>query len=61
MTEYKHRVFRKELHDGISNLTVWRVLRKSLRLKAFKLSIIQDVELGVFFYIMTVLNTVYVL
>jgi hypothetical protein len=34
-----YRVFQKELYNGISNLTVWRVLRKHLHIKAYKLSI----------------------
>jgi hypothetical protein len=33
-----------ELHNGIPNIAVWRALRKSLHLKVYKLSIIQDVE-----------------
>jgi hypothetical protein len=37
-------VFQKELYNGIPNVTVWRVLRKRLHLKAYKLSIVQDVE-----------------
>jgi hypothetical protein len=38
-----YRVFQKELYNGIANVTVWRVLRKRLHLKAYKLSIMQDV------------------
>jgi hypothetical protein len=37
-------VLQKELYNGITNVAVWRVLRKRLRLKAYKLSIIQGVE-----------------
>jgi hypothetical protein len=37
-------VFQKELHNGIPNVGVWRVLRKRLHLKAYKLSIVQGVE-----------------
>jgi hypothetical protein len=40
-TGYKYRVFQKELYNGIANFTVWRVLRKRLHLKAFKLYIVQ--------------------
>jgi hypothetical protein len=43
MEHIKHRAFQKELYNGISNVTVWRVLRKRLHLKAYKLSI-QGVE-----------------
>jgi hypothetical protein len=35
-------VFQKELYNGILNVAVWKVLRKSLHLKAYKLSIVQD-------------------
>jgi hypothetical protein len=35
---------KKELYNGISKLTVWRVLRKRLNLKAYKLSIVQYLE-----------------
>jgi hypothetical protein len=34
----------KGLYNGILDVAVWRVLRKRLSLKAFKLSIIQDVK-----------------
>jgi hypothetical protein len=37
-------MFRKELYNGIPNVTVWRMLRKHLRIKAYKLSIVQGVE-----------------
>jgi hypothetical protein len=40
----KYRVFKKELYNGILNVTVWRELRKRLRLKAYKLSIVQYLE-----------------
>jgi hypothetical protein len=35
----------KELYNGIPIVTVWRVLRKRLHLKVYKLSIAQGVEL----------------
>jgi hypothetical protein len=35
---------KKELHNGIPNVTVWRVLQKHIHLKAYKLSIVQGVE-----------------
>jgi hypothetical protein len=38
-----YRVFQKELYNGIPNVTVWRVLRKRLHLKAYKLSTVQGV------------------
>jgi hypothetical protein len=34
-------VFQKELHNGIPTVTVWRLLRKRLYLKVYKLSIVQ--------------------
>jgi hypothetical protein len=34
-------MFKKELHNGIPNSNVWRVLWKHLHLKVYKLSIIQ--------------------
>jgi hypothetical protein len=37
-------MFQKELYNGIPNVTVWRVLRKHLHLKAYKLSIVQGAE-----------------
>jgi hypothetical protein len=37
-------VSKKELYNGILNVAVWRVLRKRLYLKAYKLSIVQGVE-----------------
>jgi hypothetical protein len=39
-----HRVFQKELYNGILNVTLWQVLRKRLHLRACKLSIVQGVE-----------------
>jgi hypothetical protein len=33
-----YRIFQKELYIGILNVTVWRMLRKCLHLKAYKLS-----------------------
>jgi hypothetical protein len=38
-------VFKKELNNDIPNVTVWKVLRKHLNLKAYKLSIIQGVKM----------------
>jgi hypothetical protein len=40
----KYMVFQKELYNSIPNVTVWRVLRKRLHLKAYKLSIVQHLE-----------------
>jgi hypothetical protein len=37
----------KELYNAIPNVTVWRVLRKRLYLKAYKLSIVQSVNVFV--------------
>jgi hypothetical protein len=37
-------VFRKELYNGIPNAALWRVLRKRLHLKAYKLSPLQHLE-----------------
>jgi hypothetical protein len=39
-----YRMFEKELCNGIPNVTVWRMLRKRLYLRAYKVSIVQDVE-----------------
>jgi hypothetical protein len=39
-----YRVFQEELHNDIPNVTVWRVLRKRLDLKAYKLSVVQGVQ-----------------
>jgi hypothetical protein len=38
-----YRVFQKEIYYStcIPNVTVWRVLRKHLNLKAYKLSVVQ--------------------
>jgi hypothetical protein len=41
---WKCRVFQEELYNDIPNVTAWRVLRKRLHLKAYKLSIDQGVE-----------------
>jgi hypothetical protein len=35
-----HKVFQKELYNGIPNVSVWRVLRKRLYLKEYKLYMI---------------------
>jgi hypothetical protein len=35
----EYRVFQKEFYNGIPNVAVWRLLRKRLHLKAYKLSI----------------------
>jgi hypothetical protein len=40
--DYIYRMFYKELYNSIPNATVWRVLRKRLHLKAYKLSVVQD-------------------
>jgi hypothetical protein len=37
-------VFQKKLYDDIPSVIVWRVLRKRLHLKVYKLSIVQGVE-----------------
>jgi hypothetical protein len=37
-------VFPEEPYNGIPNVTVWRVLRKRLHLKAYKLSIVHHLE-----------------
>jgi hypothetical protein len=39
-----YRVFQKALYTGIPNVTVCLVLRKHLHLKAYKLSIVQQLE-----------------
>jgi hypothetical protein len=41
---YKYRMFQKELYSGVPNVTVWRVLRKRLHLKVYKLSVVQVIE-----------------
>jgi hypothetical protein len=44
-------MFQKDLYNGILNVAVWGVLRKQLRLKAAKLSVVQvehPVLLGTF-------------
>jgi hypothetical protein len=38
------QVVSEELYNGIPNVSVWRVLRKRLHLKANKLSISQSAE-----------------
>jgi hypothetical protein len=38
-------VSKKELYNGITNVALWRVLRKRLHLKAYKLSIVQHLEM----------------
>jgi hypothetical protein len=40
------KMFQKELCNGIPNVPVWRVLRKHLHLKAYKLSIVQHLWIG---------------
>jgi hypothetical protein len=40
----KYRMFQKELTSDIPNVTVWRVSRKHLHLKAYNLAILQCVE-----------------
>jgi hypothetical protein len=39
-----HKVFQKELYNGIRNVTVWQVLQKRLHSGVHKLSIVQGVE-----------------
>jgi hypothetical protein len=39
-------MFQKQLYSGIPNVTVWRVLRKRLYLKAYELFVVQVVERG---------------
>jgi hypothetical protein len=34
----------KKLYNGIPNIAVWRVLRKRLHLKVYKLSIVEHLE-----------------
>jgi hypothetical protein len=41
-----YRVFHKELYNGIPNVTVWRLLRKRLYLKTYKLSIVQHLTIS---------------
>jgi hypothetical protein len=38
------RMFQKELHNCIPNVAVWRMLRKRLHLKAYRLSTVQHLE-----------------
>jgi hypothetical protein len=40
----KYRMLQKELYNSIPNVTAWRVLRKYLHLKVYKLSSVQDVQ-----------------
>jgi hypothetical protein len=40
----QYRVFQKEPYNDIPNVAVWRVLRKRLHLKAYKLSVVQGVR-----------------
>jgi hypothetical protein len=40
-------VFEKERYSGIRNVAVWRVSGKCLHLKAYKLSIVQGVQLSI--------------
>jgi hypothetical protein len=37
-------VFQKALYNNIPNVTIWRVLRKRLHVKTYKVSIVQGVE-----------------
>jgi hypothetical protein len=39
-------VFEKELYKCMANVTLWRVVRKRLHLKAYKLSIVEHFEEG---------------
>jgi hypothetical protein len=47
MTFTDNVVIQEELYNGTPNLTVWRVLRKHLHLKVYKLSIVQSVNVFV--------------
>jgi hypothetical protein len=40
----KYRAFQEELYNGIPDVTLWRVLRKRLHLKEYKIYIVQSVE-----------------
>jgi hypothetical protein len=45
----QYMVFKKELYNGIPNVTVWRVLRKRLRLKVYKrLMIFMPLSVNIF-------------
>jgi hypothetical protein len=44
----KYRAFQKGLYNCNPTVTVRRLLRKCLHLKAYKLSIAEDVERGIF-------------
>jgi hypothetical protein len=52
-------VSKKELHNGIPNVTVRRVLRKRLHLKACKLSIVQRSSANVFVTLVTLQHLEY--
>jgi hypothetical protein len=38
-----YRIFQKELYNGIPNVAMWRVIRRRLHLKTYKLSTVQGV------------------
>jgi hypothetical protein len=62
----EYKVFQTELYNGIPNVTVWRMLRKRLRSKAYKLSIVLErcfvccclYERGVLFCVISVFFSV---
>jgi hypothetical protein len=41
MYNMMYRMFKKELYNGVPNITVWKLLRKRLYLGTYKLSIVQ--------------------
>jgi hypothetical protein len=44
MTSTGNALFKKGFYNGTPNAAVWRMLRKRMRLKAYKLSIVEGVE-----------------
>jgi hypothetical protein len=42
--QWQCMVFQKEFYNGIPYATVWRVLRKNLYLKVYKLLFVQGIE-----------------
>jgi hypothetical protein len=40
----KYKVYQKEFYNSIPNVTLWRVLRKRLHWKGYKLSIVQHTQ-----------------
>jgi hypothetical protein len=45
--QWYYRVFQKELYNGTPNDIVWRVLRKPLHFKAYKLFTVKYLELWI--------------